>query len=78
MNWIDVFNDRMPDHNGVVLCCNANDEDSPICLGVQVRDGDTEFYIFEIDQKSDKVTHWMELPEKPKSELASTELINRK
>lgn len=64
MEWIDV-NERMPDHNGSVLCCNINDEDAPICIGVQVADGETEFYLFEIEYKSKSVTHWMELPPKP-------------
>jgi hypothetical protein len=63
-NWIEV-DDRMPDHNGVVLCCNVNDADTPICLGTQVSDGETIFYLHELDDTSDKVTHWMELPEKP-------------
>lgn len=64
MEWIDV-NERMPDHNGNVLCCNINVDDAPICIGVQVADGETEFYIFELEEKSKSVTHWMELPNKP-------------
>ncbi len=65
MNWIDVENDRMPDHNGTVLCCNVNNEDAPICLGVQVADGESDFYLFELGEKSNRITHWMELPPKP-------------
>ena len=65
MNWIDIH-DKMPDHNETVICCNVNDPESPICLGMKILDSEVEFYIFELDEKTKQVTHWMELPNKPK------------
>jgi dTDP-glucose pyrophosphorylase len=66
MNWIEIKNEGMPNHFETVLCYNANEQDCEICLGVSVNN-ETEFYLFELGEKSKQVTHYMELPEKPKS-----------
>jgi hypothetical protein len=66
MKWISVENDRMPNHDRAVLVCNINNEEAPICLGIQVPGGCREFHIIEINQRSKDVTHWMELPKLPK------------
>lgn len=63
--WISVEDDRMPDHNGAVLVCNINDPEAPICIGVQCADGETDFHLFEANEKTNMVTHWMELPSPP-------------
>jgi hypothetical protein len=64
MYWIEVRKDTMPNHFETVLCCNVNDLDAPICLGISVNN-ENEFYLFELGEKSKQVTHWMQLPEKP-------------
>jgi len=64
MEWISV-NERMPEHNGAVLCCNAQDKDCPVCIGVQVANEQSDFYLFEIGEISTMITHWMELPKLP-------------
>jgi hypothetical protein len=64
MNWIEA-KEKMPGHQDDVLCCNANDENFPICIASQVPGSDDFFYIFELGEQTDQVTHWMELPERP-------------
>ena len=64
--WVSVYDDRMPDHNGYVLLYIPIDEDitsGEITIGVQVSDGETYFHVPEIGGKTDKALYWRELPE---------------
>lgn len=65
MKWIDK-NKSMPNHEEEVLCCNINDDDCPICIGIRA---DNDFFIFEIKSLTSNVTHWMEMPNKPNKSI---------
>ena len=63
MQWISV-KDMLPEVGQYILICNSNAvEDNIVCEAVYL---DNFFYISQINERAELVTHWMKLPEPPK------------
>jgi hypothetical protein len=57
--------ERMPEGYIAVLCCNANAQDCPPCIGV-LDPEKGKFFFLEIETYSNLITHWQPLPAPPK------------
>ena len=63
--WIPV-EVRLPEENIPVLCTNVNgvEDVELLTIGLRYKDS-TSFYLTEINQLTDQVTHWMPFPPLP-------------
>ena len=63
--WIPV-EVRLPEENIPVLCTNVNgfEDVELLTIGLRYKDS-TSFYLTEINQPTDQVTHWMPFPPLP-------------